>query len=63
MGNEEIAEAYRRAIEVLWKFLKTHLKLDKMISKNLNGIITQIFVYLILQLLEILRINGSKLKI
>jgi putative transposase len=67
MGNEEIAEAYRRAIEVLWKFLKTHLKLDKMISKNLNGIITQIYVilivYLILQLLEILRINGSKLKI
>ena len=23
MSNEEIAEAYRRAIEVLWKFLKT----------------------------------------
>ena len=69
MSHEEIAEAYRQrwAIEVLWKFLKTHLKLDKMISKNLNGIITQIYVilivYLILQLLEILRINGSKLKI
>jgi putative transposase len=33
MSNEEIAEAYRRAIEVLWKFLKTHLKLDKMMSR------------------------------
>ena len=32
MSNEEIAAAYRRAIEVLWKFLKTHLKLDKMMS-------------------------------
>jgi putative transposase len=31
MSHEEIAEAYRRAIEVLWKFLKTHLKLDKII--------------------------------
>jgi len=54
MSNEEIAEAYRRAIEVLWKFLKTHLKLDKMMSKNLNGITMQIYailiVYLILQL-------------
>jgi hypothetical protein len=32
-GNEEIAAAYRRAIEVLWKFLQTHSKLDKMMSK------------------------------
>jgi putative transposase len=38
MSHEEIAAAYRRAIEVLWKFLKTHLKLDKMMSKNLHGI-------------------------
>ena len=38
MSNEEIAAAYRRAIEVLWKFLKTHLKLDKMMSKNLHRI-------------------------
>jgi putative transposase len=72
MSNEEIAEAYRRAIEVLWKFLKTHLKLDKMMSKNLNGITMQIYailiVYLILQLyaygtatpMEIPRIYGSK---
>jgi putative transposase len=72
MSNEEIAEAYRRAIEVLWKFLKTHLKLDQMMSKNLNGITMQIdailIVYLILQLyaygtatpMEIPRIYGSK---
>jgi len=56
MSNEEIAEAYRRAIEVLWKFLKTHLKLDKMMSKNLNGITMQIdailIVYLLLQCLR-----------
>jgi putative transposase len=73
MSHEEIAEAYRRAIEVLWKFLRTHLKLDKMMSKNLNGMTMQIdailIVYLILQLyaygtatpIEIPRIYGSKL--
>jgi hypothetical protein len=37
MSDEEIAEAYRRAIEVLWEFLETHLKLDKMMSKNSDG--------------------------
>ena len=56
MSHEEIAEAYRQrwAIEVLWKFLKTHLQLDKMMSKNLNEITMQIYtiliVYLLLQL-------------
>jgi putative transposase len=72
MSHEERAAAYRRAIEVLWKFLKTHLKLDQMMSKNLNGITMQIdailIVYLILQLyaygtvtpMEIPRIYGSK---
>ena len=56
MSNEEIAAAYRRAIEVLWKFLKTHLKLDKMMSKNLHRITIQIYailiVYLLLQCLQ-----------
>lgn len=67
MSNEEIGEAYRQrwAIEVLWKFLKMNLKLDKMMSKNLNGITIQIYVilivYLILQLLKVPRIYGSKL--
>jgi hypothetical protein len=37
MSDEEIAEAYRRAIEVLWEFLETHLKMDKMMSKNSDG--------------------------
>jgi putative transposase len=72
MSHEEIAEAYRRAIEVLWKFLKTHLRLDKMMSKNLNGMTMQIdailIVYLLWQLyaygtatpIEIPRIYGSK---
>ena len=70
MSHEEIAEAYRQrwAIEVLWKFLKMHLKLDKMMSKNLHGITIQIYVilivYLISQLLkapQIYGIYGSKL--
>jgi len=67
MSNEEIGEAYRQrwAIEVLWKFLKMNLKLDKMMSKNLNGITIQIYVilivYLILKLLKIPRIYRSKL--
>jgi Transposase DDE domain. len=40
MSHEEIGEAYRQrwAIEVLWKFLKMHLKLNKMMSKNLHGL-------------------------
>jgi len=67
MSNEEIGEAYRQrwAIEVLWKFLKMNLKLDKMMSKNLNGITIQVYVilivYLILQLLKVPRMYGSKL--
>ncbi|MFY7883436.1 MAG: transposase [Dolichospermum sp.] len=40
MSNEEIAEGYRQrwAIEILWKFLKMHLKLDRLITKNVKGI-------------------------
>jgi hypothetical protein len=42
-----------------------HLKLDKMMSKNLNGITIQIdailIVHLILQLLRVLQMYGSKL--
>ena len=67
MSNEERGEAYRQrwAIEVLWKFLKMNLKLDKMMSKNLNGITIQIYVilivYLMLQLLKVPRMYASKL--
>ena len=62
----EIGEIYRKrwAIETLWKFLKMHLKLDKLITKNDNGIAIQIYScligYVILQLTEIPREIGSK---
>lgn len=59
VSNEEIAEIYvqRWQIELLWKFLKMHLKLDRLMTKNENGIRIQIYscliAYLILQLIEI----------
>ncbi len=47
----------RWQIELLWKFLKMHLKLDKLITKNLNGVTIQIYVcliaYLILKLVKV----------
>ncbi len=57
--NEEIADIYvqRWQIELLWKFLKMHLKLDRLMTKNENGIRIQIYscliAYLILQLIDI----------
>jgi putative transposase len=59
VSAEEIGEIYvkRWEIELLWKFLKMHLKLDRLMTKNENGIRIQIYscliAYLILQLLEI----------
>ena len=59
VSNEEVAEIYiqRWQIELLWKFLKMHLKLDNLITKNENGIRLQIYsciiAYLILQLIDI----------
>jgi IS4 transposase len=40
MSDEEIKEVYRMRwkIELLWKALKMHLKLDRMITKNENGV-------------------------
>jgi len=67
MSNEEIAEGYRQrwAIEILWKFLKMHLKLDRLMTKNVNGVTIQIYtiliVYLILQLMQIPQIYGDTL--
>ena len=67
ISNEEIAEIYRYRwqIEVLWKFLKMHLKLDRLITKNVNGVTMQIYMvliaYLILQLMEISAFYGSQL--
>ena len=65
--NEEISEIYRQrwTIECLWKFLKMHLKLDRLITKNPNGIIIQIdstlIAYLILKLVEIPQEFGNEL--
>jgi putative transposase len=65
--NEEIAEIYRNRwqIEMLWKFLKMHLKLDHLISRNVNGVTMQIYMvliaYLILELMEIPAFYGHRL--
>lgn len=67
MTDAEIAEAYRYRwqIELLWKFLKSYLKLDELITKSHNGVTMQIIMtlisYLLLQLLEIPKIYGEKL--
>ena len=65
--DEEVMEIYRLRwqIELLGQFLKMHLKLDHLITKNINGIAIQIYAtliaYLILQLTEIPKMWGSKL--
>lgn len=67
MSDEEIRECYRKRwqIELLWKFLKMHLKLDKLITKNTNGIEIQIYScligYLIIELLKIPKEYGEKM--
>ena len=66
-SDKEVAEIYRKRwqIELLWEFLKMHLKLDNFITKNLNGVKLQIYTaliaYLILQLIEIPAFYGNKL--
>ncbi|NES66424.1 MAG: IS4 family transposase [Okeania sp. SIO2D1] len=67
ISNEEISDIYRLRwqIELFWKFLKMHLKLDKLITKNINGIQIQIYTcliaYVLLQLVEIPQEFGEKL--
>jgi len=67
IADEEVMEIYRCrwSIELLGKFLKMHLKLDRLITKNVNGIGIQLYItliaYLILQLVEIPKIWGNKL--
>lgn len=67
MDDEEIGEAYRQrwGIELLWKFLKSHLKLDRLATKSVNGVTIQIYMvligYLILLMIEIPKIYGEKL--
>ncbi len=67
ISEQELLDIYRLrwSIELLWKFLKMHLKLDKLITKNVNGITIQIYAsliaYLILQLISIPPEWGEKL--
>lgn len=67
MTNEEVGEIYRKRwqIELLWKFLKMHLKLAQLITKNINGVTIQIYMvliaYLILALMEIPAFYGHQL--
>lgn len=67
LTNEEVSDIYRQRwqIEMLWKFLKMHLKLDKLITKNVNGVTIQIYMvliaYLILELMEIPALYGHQL--
>lgn len=67
VGNEEVSDIYRLRwqIELFWKFLKMHLKLDQLIIKSVKGVQLQLCAclcaYLIIQLLEILAIWGSTL--
>jgi IS4 transposase len=66
LSNLEISEIYRLRwqIELLWKFLKMHLKLDRLITKNVNGITIQIYAsliaYMILRLVKIPKEYGHK---
>ena len=65
--DDEIRDIYRLrwGVELLWKFLKMHLKLDKLITKNVNGIGIQIYAsliaYLILQLVSVPKEWGEKM--
>ncbi|MBE9194486.1 IS4 family transposase [Synechocystis sp. LEGE 06083] len=65
VNDEEIAEIYKKRwqIELLWKFLKMHLKLNRLIAKNENAIAIQIYTciiaYLILKLLVIPKEAGT----
>ncbi len=67
MSNEEISDIYRHRwqLEVLWKFLKMHLKLDKLITENVNGVSMQIYMvliaYSILLLIEFPAFYGGEL--
>jgi len=67
VSDDEIRDIYRLrwGVELLWKFLKMHLKLDKLITKNVKGITIQIYVsliaYLILQIISIPEEWGNKL--
>ena len=48
-SDEVVADIYRKRwqIELLWKFLKMHLKLDHLITENLNRVKLKIYMILI----------------
>lgn len=64
LNNQDIGELYRLRwqIELFWKFLKMHLKLNRFITKNVNGIELQIYAaligYVLLRLVDIPRACG-----
>ena len=47
VSDDEIRDIYRlrRGVELFWKFLKMHLKLDRLIAKSLNGITIQLWFF------------------
>ncbi len=64
-GHDRDIYRLRWGVELLWKFLKMHLKLDRLITKNVNGIAIQIYAsliaYLILQLVSVPKEWGEKM--
>jgi len=58
-SDDEIRDIYRLrwGVELFWKFLIMHLKLDRFMGKILNGITIQLYAnliaYLILKLISI----------
>lgn len=67
VSDAEVMELYRQRwqIELLWKFLKMHLKLKRLMTKSENGIRLQIYVtliaHLLLELVSVPKVWGSKL--
>jgi putative transposase len=64
VSDDEIRDIYRLrwGVELLWNFLKMHLKLDKLISESVHGVTIQLYAsliaYLILQLISITAQGG-----
>jgi putative transposase len=67
VSDDEIRDIYflRWGVELFWKFLNMHLKLDRLIGKSLNHTTIQLYAnlipYLILQLMSIPVQLGNKL--
>jgi IS4 transposase len=65
-SNTDISDMYRQKwqMKLLWKFLKMRLNLDQLITKNVSGIMIQIYAnltaYVILRLVEMPKEYSSK---